>query len=300
MSSIDKRDLRKRYRNLINKVQESRLELVDEENNNLYETITTANDLFSSVDAPTEATLDALLLTKTVDLASIKARQLHIGRPKFNIELFTKNIKQFLNYPTSHSNVTRIQEIDTAWSRLGKLASNCEKQPASLNLMVGPLSFRKKERNIQRRERLQKAPNVLTQPTMLNERNITTQENNTTKNVLHISRLLQAHQPVNFLKFITNPQSYPQTVENLFYVSFLFKEGKAALVENESGILMLETRIPPTDDQVVAGEIRNIQLVLDMTMDLYENIIKEYNIKESIIPTRAPVETSTNSNTWYG
>ncbi|EPY50681.1 Smc5-6 complex non-SMC subunit Nse4 [Schizosaccharomyces cryophilus OY26] len=299
MPPIDKRDLRKRYRSLINQVHESRLELVDQENNALIETVASANDLFSSVEAPTEAALDALLLTKTVDLASMRTKQLHIGKPKFNIELYIRQIKQFLSQNSSNAVSSQSNNHELAWSRLGKIAWKYQSRPASINLMVGPLSFRKKERQVQRREKLQRAPNTSTQPILLNQDNISAQENNTTKNVLQISRLLRKHQPIDLLKFITNPESYSQTVENLFYVSFLFKEGKAALIEDSLGALLLESKTPPSDEQVNSGEVRNVQLVMDMTLDLYEDIIRTFEITDSIIPTRRPVETAASSNTWY-
>ncbi|WBW71876.1 Smc5-6 complex non-SMC delta-kleisin subunit Nse4 [Schizosaccharomyces osmophilus] len=298
MPPIDKRDLRKRYRSLINQVHESRLELVDQENNALIETVASANDLFSSVEAPTEAALDALLLTKTVDLASMRTKQLHIGKPKFNIQLYIRHIKQFLSQNGSNSS-SESNRNELAWSRLGKIAWKHQRRPASVNLMVGPLSFRKKERQVPRREKLQRAPNTSTQPILLNQDNISAQENNTTKNVLQISRLLLKHQPVDLLKFITNPESYSQTVENLFYVSFLFKEGKAALTEDSQRGLLLECKTPPSDEQVNSGEVRNVQLVMDMTLDLYEDIIQTFKLKGSIIPTRRPVETAATSNTWY-
>ncbi|EPX72354.1 Smc5-6 complex non-SMC subunit Nse4 [Schizosaccharomyces octosporus yFS286] len=298
MPPIDKRDLRKRYRSLINQVHESRLELVDQENNALIDTVASANDLFSSVEAPTEAALDALLLTKTVDLASLRTKQLHIGMPKFNIQLYIRQIKQFLNQNSSNTS-SESNKNELAWSRLGKIAWKYQRRPASINLMVGPLSFRKKERQVQRREKLQRAPNTSTQPILLNQENISAQENNTTKSVLQISRLLRKHQPIDLLKFITNPESYSQTVENLFYVSFLFKEGKAGLTEDSQGALLLECKTPPLDEQVDSGEVKNVQLIMDMTLDLYEDIIQTFKLKDSIIPTRRPVETSANSNTWY-
>lgn len=36
-----------------------------------------------------------------------------------------------------------------------------------------------------------------------------------------------------FLGFIVNPDSFSQTVENLFYFAFLIKEGKAAIEMDE-------------------------------------------------------------------
>lgn len=41
------------------------------------------------------------------------------------------------------------------------------------------------------------------------------------------------NQSVAFLRFIMNPDSFPQTVENMFYFSFLVKECKASVELDE-------------------------------------------------------------------
>lgn len=39
--------------------------------------------------------------------------------------------------------------------------------------------------------------------------------------------------PINIFRLIVNPQSFGQSVENLFYLSFLIRDGKVALQVNE-------------------------------------------------------------------
>jgi hypothetical protein len=46
--------------------------------------------------------------------------------------------------------------------------------------------------------------------------------------------VLGEKQPINFFEFIINPESFGQTVENLFYLSFLIRDGKVN-IDDESG-----------------------------------------------------------------
>ena len=41
---------------------------------------------------------------------------------------------------------------------------------------------------------------------------------------------------INFFRFAINPRSFGQTVENLFYISFLIREAGVALAEDETGL----------------------------------------------------------------
>ena len=49
-----------------------------------------------------------------------------------------------------------------------------------------------------------------------------------------IHRILDANGEVNLFKFIINPNDFAQSVENLFYLSFLIRDGSCSL-EVESG-----------------------------------------------------------------
>jgi hypothetical protein len=41
--------------------------------------------------------------------------------------------------------------------------------------------------------------------------------------------------PVNLFRFVTNPHDFAQSVENLFYLSFLIRDGECALEIEEDG-----------------------------------------------------------------
>lgn len=96
-----------------------------------------------------------------------------------------------------------------------------------------------------KRSKLEKNKEDERKPQELKEEDIKRSENETTKNVAtvrsfipsHISSTYEHYQlealleevgSINVFKFIINPDNFAQSVENIFYLSFLIRDGKAA------------------------------------------------------------------------
>lgn len=96
------------------------------------------------------------------------------------------------------------------------------------------------------------------------------------------------------MQFITNPDSFARTVENMFYFAFLVKEGRAAIeVESDtkgqyygdvicceadrdhgrarSQILITEPtdRCDPADENDAASGTKKHQLIFELTQDVW-------------------------------
>jgi hypothetical protein len=88
----------------------------------------------------------------------------------------------------------------------------------------------------------------------LKEEDISRSENETTKNVVSVSTLLWRYflssksgylqlekvmqddaEAINIFKLVINPNDFAQSVENIFYLSFLIRDGKVAFETNEEG-----------------------------------------------------------------
>lgn len=93
---------------------------------------------------------------------------------------------------------------------------------------------------------------------------------------------------IPLFKFCINPKSFGQTIENLFYVSFLIKEGRAGLGYDRQGL--------PTIG--VAGErgleerqeAQRNQAVFTMSFEIWEDIIEAFGIEKCILPHREEIQ----------
>lgn len=77
-----------------------------------------------------------------------------------------------------------------------------------------------------------------------NEGDITSEE----QRALMERHALRGNGGIDLLRFVVNPRSFGQTVENLFYVSFLIREGSIKLDFDEDGLPAIGMQFRPTTD----------------------------------------------------
>lgn len=110
------------------------------------------------------------------------------------------------------------------------------------NLRYGPLEVEHTVRqHAPRRGRQEIAPE--TRPEEVQQEGKTKTKDPTTQHVKEISQVLNAMDPqrkgVNLFRLFVNPDSFAQSVENLFYTSFLVKEGRVGIDVKDDGEIMI-------------------------------------------------------------
>ena len=108
---------------------------------------------------------------------------------------------------------------------------------------------------------------------------------------------------VPLFDFCVNPKSFGQTVENMFYVSFLIKEGTVGLSTDGRGL----PTIGKAGIKTVAErqEAPKNQGVFTLDFDLWEHIVESHGITKSWIPHRKEEEYDDGTNArgqadgWY-
>ncbi|KAG0037248.1 nuclear protein [Podila clonocystis] len=308
-----KRQIRQQYRELINDTEANRKELMEPSNNGLLENVDRANKLYRSVFGTHEATLDAKLLVMSADLGMQKAKHLRMGQGGFDE---TEYVTRLINKMGGHDVENEQQGLD--WSKIGRMAVKWTRRVPTMDFMLGPMSIEHKSRNDTRRKRVVRDPNQMRKPQELKEDDIARQENETTKNVVQISDILdQCEQDrVNLFELVINPESFGQTIENIFYLSFLVRDGKVSISEvdvnnpdddlhddhkterdNANIQPMVELTEVPTAEDYQAGLFKK-QMVMELDMATWRELIEVYNIRKPMIPTR--VAKQKLDGKWYG
>lgn len=123
---------------------------------------------------------------------------------------------------------------------------------------------------------------------------------------------------VPLLRFAVNPNSFSQTVENLFYISFVVKEGYFLVSKDEDGLPTLRKyHQPPEHGEIIlteaglreatdnasdrpSGASRH-QAIFSIDYETWQKLIVAYDITESSIPHREEANIGVpNAHGWYG
>jgi len=121
--------------------------------------------------------------------------------------------------------------------------------------------------------------------------------------VANIQRILDANGAVNLFKFIINPDDFAQSVENLFYLSFLIRDGSCSLeIDPDSKEPMIFSVEKPTQQEYDDGLTRR-QFVFEFDQETWRRAIEAFDITGCIVPAR-PKDTGATKITgrkgWYG
>ncbi|KAK7972833.1 hypothetical protein PG996_007054 [Apiospora saccharicola] len=209
------------------------------------------------------------------------------------------------------------------WEHLGRFASCTQaRRPATPGFLLGPLSVEKKIRKVVKRSAPFRPENLQeVRPEVLNAEDIQQNEDGDLAGICKtvLERLVDVEQTaqeeaqnafdanddemtaqimhryglrtnggIDLLRFVVNPKSFGQTVENMFYVSFLIRDAKIKLEYDDGGFATL---VPIDTEEVEQNAGRQTarqrqQAVFHLDMDVWRDIVEVYNIREPLIEHR--------------
>lgn len=74
---------------------------------------------------------------------------------------------------------------------------------------------------------------------------------------------------ITLFKFVINPYSFSQSIENLFYVSFLIRDSKMAVTLDSRGLPYLGMNLPdPSSHEQMTNELKNYEMIMNLVVSL--------------------------------
>lgn len=187
------------------------------------------------------------------------------------------------------------------WKGLGRDVSRHFRRAPSITFMFGPLKLQPKHRTIGPRKRAARLDDqeaehpeeVASQQKSMNE---------TSKHVESIRKRLKKEENrspekcASFLDLVAGPNSFGKTVENIFYFSFLIKDGHASLKCNTDGRVVATTAEPPSSEQYKSDTGEKKQAVLRFDLNLFEQLKKHLGSQKGSSSAQVADPTTTQQN----
>ncbi|KAF8893982.1 Nse4 C-terminal-domain-containing protein [Infundibulicybe gibba] len=286
----EKRAVRKNYRSLAKTVEGQKSNPNDYTAEQLTNQVHQADALFNKVKGPQEATLDSHFLLVASSMGAQKARAMKSGSGAFDIDEFVSKLSTFMG---GHKTGDFLD-----WEKIGRKALAKSRRVPVMGFMLGPLLIEQKVRVVGKRAKLEKNKDEERKPQELKEQDISRSQNETTMNVMTLQNILEDEGEINIFRFVVNPNDFAQSVENIFYLSFLIRDGKVAFETREDGEPIIYLCEEPGDQEFENG-LRKRQMVLEFDMAIWRRAIEVFDITESKIPQRPPAKTKLGDK-WYG
>ncbi|WVZ79393.1 hypothetical protein U9M48_026973 [Paspalum notatum var. saurae] len=145
------------------------------------------------------------------------------------------------------------EDVSLNWARLGHGASRIFMSAPGCATMVGPMKIEVKPRRIVRRKRTVR-PRGRAFPEQLADPSEKT-KSDTDKNMAAIFDLLRRKKNARLEHLVLNRTSFAQTVENIFALSFLVKDGRVEIKLNDEGHHIVYPKNAPAASAVASGEV---------------------------------------------
>lgn len=247
---------------------------------------------------------DSEALRSTAQFASLNAEHIRFGdlSDALSVKDFIKATKVYMNPDLDMDTSIRPPALDTQmavndafgeldWKKVGDLFWLMSSAPVPSTFLNGPLAT----------QRRRAAPRSRTVDDTTTTKAKTTAQNvaasdlqdDPEQSTAHMVRLVYGvlHErsdvePVNLYRFFINPASFSQSVENLFYTSFLVRDGKVQLAVGADGDPYIV--VASTDE--IDESTRIAHQVATFTYLAWQALIAKYDITELFIPHRATAE----------
>ncbi|KAF3928149.1 hypothetical protein AA313_de0204685 [Arthrobotrys entomopaga] len=306
-SMAERRRVKGAYNDIQQELVDNRENFLKSGNQDLIHYLKKTGDLFTNVKQTSDAMVDGKVQVEIGKIAAEKAKR--VGNSNTNTGL---DMDEFISKCIQFMAKSRPGDSGDGhdWSYMGREAATPSlKRAMPSDFMYGPIGIQKRQRVLKERKRaVRRRPEEYIRPIDLDEKAIARNENSTTKNVILVNECLENYisnldedegESVNYFKFVINPHSYSQTIENMFYLAFLVRDGRAAIQESEDGLPYVCAAEPPTPEEASANQMVRKQIVMPMEKKVWRELIEVFQITDTIIPTRPREVEAINASGWY-
>ncbi|KAL9237800.1 hypothetical protein vseg_012304 [Gypsophila vaccaria] len=281
---VVRRNLRSKYLAVKNLICGENEDLSVRDSDRFKSIFDKVESLHKQVRKPREQVADAeaLLDITSSFMKSVKAQRNEGATPSDLISCLLRDFRR--------SNRAASSSVDGAgnlinWKDVGLAVSHIFKKGPGCSTMLGPMNAELKIRKTSVRKKHVK-PTEMAHPEELN--NAAEEKTDTDKNMFTMFGLLRKHRKVRLEHLVLNRTSFAQTVENLFALSFLVKDGRAQITANGNGHFVCPKNAPDSK-AVESGQVSYSHFVFRYDYKDWKVMLDAIPEGEELMPHRYQV-----------
>ncbi|TYZ65197.1 hypothetical protein PybrP1_000335 [[Pythium] brassicae (nom. inval.)] len=275
MSETDRRRVRFQERELLVAMKENADELAKLSSDSFRETSQQLDQMYDNVCYPREANLDASNLDE-LNVAVAKQSQA-LGASdltKYDVADLIRATRQACG-----------ADAQFDWATLGAAAGACFRAAPEINFLFGLMGTEvvQKERKRARRVRADSDEETknLTQPTEYTSKK--DRKDAQARRLEVLQGAMTESRKKHLFDVVVNPSSFTQTVENLFDMSFLVRNGAVEIGIDDSGLPYLENHEGRSEETIPA----QTQSIISITPAQWEAIASVWGVDEPLVGHRS-------------
>ncbi|PIN18970.1 hypothetical protein CDL12_08373 [Handroanthus impetiginosus] len=259
-----RRIIRSHYREIENRIHEGKDEIANADSKKFMAIMNEVENVHQHVTRPREQVADAeafLGLANTL----VTALKTHTRGGITPAEFVSSLIREFeLQKPLKGLSA---KSPNISWEHMSRLVSPIFKNASGCRTMIGSMNIEHKERRVVVRAKRSR-PIGKAQPKELEKAVETVAD--TDRNIRVMFEILKKEKKVKVENLILNRSSFAQTIENLFALSFLVKDGRVRIDLDDGGSQVVVPSNGPSAKEIKSGAARNHHFIFRIDFEDWE------------------------------
>ncbi|ESQ30363.1 hypothetical protein EUTSA_v10011541mg [Eutrema salsugineum] len=278
----DRRILRSQYLALINKISDSKDDLTRVDSDKFSRIFSEFENLHQKVQKPREQVADAeafLDIANTI-MSSVKSQSANGVSPAEFVNALVNGFGQ----ASLGIDADETAPVSLKWKDLGLAVCSTVLVSCGCSTMLGPMDTELKERK-RTVHRKRTKPGEGVRPEEVDDTQ-SEEKTDTDKNMAIMFNILRQKKRVRLENLVLNRRSFAQTVENLFALSFLAKDGRVEIIVDKSGSHFALPRNAPSANLVMSGEVMYNHFVFRLDFKDWKLMSEMVPMGEELMPHR--------------
>ncbi|KAG4393692.1 hypothetical protein GLYMA_03G144100v4 [Glycine max] len=278
-----RRGIRSRYLSVKNMIHDEREEIARADSHKFNLIFNEMETLHQLVTKPREQVADAKALLDITQSLVMSVKNIAIGGLTPS-DFVTHILKKFGGQAGPSNSTEDFSRNSVAWKDIGVAVSRVFRAGCGCYTMIGAMDAKIKQRKVyNRRKRVR--PTELARPKELGGGS-GEERTETDKHMITMFNILRINKFVKLENLILNRNSFAQTVENLFALSFLVRDGRAEIKVNEAGWLLVSPRNAPAANSVVSRDVAFSHFVFRFDFNDWKLMVCSVGVGEELMPHR--------------